>query len=86
LYIQFLTEQFINAVLALGDIISTSCPATTKVQKVKESDTFIGTNSSKLDEWIIQVTLHFTANPTVYESDEEKVVFTLFYLRGQAAA
>jgi hypothetical protein len=73
-------------VLALGDIISASRPATTKVQKVKEPDTFDSTDSSKLDEWITQVTLYFTANPTVYESDEDKVVFALSYLRRQAAA
>jgi hypothetical protein len=79
-------ERFINAVLGLGDIITTSRPVTTKIQKVKEPDTFDGTDSSKLDEWITQVTLYFTANPAVYESDEDKVVFALSYLRGQASA
>ena len=79
-------ERFINAVLGLGDIISASCQSTTKVQKVKEPDTFDGTDSSKLDEWITQVTLYFTANLAVYESDEDKVIFGLSYLRGQASA
>jgi hypothetical protein len=76
--------QFINAVLELGDIIAASHP--TKLQKIKEPDTFDGTDSSKLDEWITQVTLYFTANPSVFESDEDKVIFAMSYLCGQALA
>jgi hypothetical protein len=77
-------ERFINAVLELGDIIAASHP--TKLQKIKEPDTFDGTDSSKLDEWITQVTLYFTANPSVFESDEDKVLFAMSHLCGQALA
>jgi hypothetical protein len=70
--------------LELGDIIAASHP--TKLQKVKEPDTFDGTDSSKLDEWITQVTLYFTANPSVFESDEDKVLFAMSHLHRQALA
>jgi hypothetical protein len=70
--------------LELGDIIAASHP--TKLQKIKEPDTFDGTDSSKLDEWITQVTLYFTANPSVFESDEDKVLFAMSHLCGQALA
>jgi hypothetical protein len=80
-------EQFINAVLGLADIIAaSSANTTTQTQKVKEPDTFNGSDSSKLDEWITQVTLYFTANPSVYASDENKVLFAMSYLLGQALA
>ena len=79
-------ERFINAILGLADIITASHPSTTKVQKVKEPDTFDGTDSSKLDKWITQVTLYFTANPSVYKSDEDKVLFAMSHLLGQALA
>jgi hypothetical protein len=79
-------EQLINAVLGLGDIIAASHSPSTKIQKIKEPDTFDGTDSSKLDEWITQVTLYFTANPSIFESDEDKVLFAMSYLHGQALA
>ena len=52
--------------------------------KVKEPDTFDGTDSRKLNNFILLCNLYFRTNPSSYSDDEAKVNFALSYLRGIA--
>ena len=51
--------------------------------KVKEPDTFDGTDPRKLNNFILLCNLYFQNNPTCY-NDATKVTFALSYLRGLA--
>ena len=51
--------------------------------KVKEPDTFDGTDSRKLNNFLLLCNLYFRSNPTRYD-DSSKVTFALSYLRGLA--
>ena len=51
--------------------------------KVKEPDTFDGSDPRKLNNFILLCNLYFRNNPTRYE-DAAKITFALSYLRGLA--
>ena len=51
--------------------------------KVKEPDTFNGSDPKKLNNFILLCSLYFRQNST-YDYDEAKVTFALSYLRGTA--
>jgi len=51
--------------------------------KVKEPDTFDGSDPRKLNNFILLCNLYFRNNPS-YSDDEPKVTFALSYLRGTA--
>ena len=51
--------------------------------KAKEPDTFDGSDSRKLNNFILLCNLYFRHNPS-YEEDATKVTFALSYLRGTA--
>lgn len=55
----------------------------TAVGKVKEPDTFDGSDPRKLNNFILLCNLYFRNNPAYFE-DEPKVTFALSYLRGTA--
>ena len=57
--------------------------APSKKTKAKEPDTFDGSDSRKLNNFIILCSLYFRSNPA-YEDDAAKVNFALSYLRGTA--
>jgi hypothetical protein len=57
-----------------------------KTPKVKEPDTFDGSDPHKLYAFIVQCSLYFTANSDLYNNnDTNMVTFALSYLRGTAA-
>jgi hypothetical protein len=53
------------------------------VGRVKEPDTFDGSDNRKLNNFILLCNLYFRNNPAYYD-DEPKVTFALSYLRGTA--
>ena len=52
--------------------------------KSNEPDTFDGSDSKKLNNFILLCNLYFRANPSSYSYDDAKVTFALSYLRGMA--
>jgi len=58
-------------------------PSRGAVGKVKEPDTFDGSDPRKLNNFILLCNLYFRNNPS-YSDDEPKVTFALSYLRGTA--
>src|SRR6202044_2082847 len=58
-------------------------PSRGAVGKVKEPDTFDGSDPRKLNNFILLCNLYFRNNP-YYADDEAKVTFALSYLRGTA--
>ena len=54
-----------------------------KKTKAKEPDTFDGSDSRKLNNFVLLCSLYFRSNPA-YEDDSAKVNFALSYLRGTA--
>jgi hypothetical protein len=52
--------------------------------KTKEPDTFDGSDTKKLNNFILLCNLYFRANPSSYSDDDAKVTFALSYLRGLA--
>ena len=58
-------------------------PKSSTKTKAREPDTFDGSDTQKLNGFILQCNLYFRNNPA-YASDEAKVTFALSYLRGLA--
>ena len=57
-----------------------------RTPKVKEPDTFDGSDPHKLYPFIVQCGLYFSTNPDLYANSEtDRVTFALSYLRGTAA-
>lgn len=52
--------------------------------KVKEPDTFDGSDSRKLNNFILLCDLYFRHKPSAYSDDSAKVTFALSHLRGLA--
>ena len=52
--------------------------------KVREPDTFDGSDARKLQSFIVQCTLNFHDRPDAFSSDSAKVNFALSYLKGTA--
>ena len=52
--------------------------------KVREPDTFDGSDARKLQPIIVQCTLNFHDRPDAFSSDSAKVNFALSYLKGTA--
>ena len=61
-------------------------PAAPRPEKVKvrEPDTFDGSDPRKLRDFLVSCNLHFCDRPHVFASDEKKIVFVLSYLKGAA--
>ena len=53
--------------------------------KVKEPDTFDGSERSKLKPFLVQCQLNFMASPRRYSSDRSRINYCISYLRGTAA-
>lgn len=54
--------------------------------KVRDPDTFDGTNPKKLRDFLIACSLHFRERPKAFSNDEKKIIFMLSYLKGTALA
>jgi hypothetical protein len=52
--------------------------------KMKEPDTFDGSNPVKLRTFLVFLTLHFSARPKSFKEEASKIMFALSYLRGTA--
>ena len=52
--------------------------------KVHELDVFDGSDTRKLQPFLIQCTLNFCNHPDTFTSDSDKVSFALSYLKGTA--
>ena len=52
--------------------------------KVREPDTFDGTNPRKLRDFLVSCNLHFRDRSDVFASDEKRILFILSYLKGSA--
>jgi Domain of unknown function (DUF4939) len=54
--------------------------------KIREPDTFDGSDSRKLQPFIVQCTLNFRDRPNAFPTDSEKITYMLSYLKGTALA
>jgi hypothetical protein len=52
--------------------------------KIREPDTFDGSDPKKLQSFLVQCQLNFNDRPHAFHSDEKKVNFALSYLKGMA--
>lgn len=76
------TANLAEAILLMTEELRRRETPSRKV-KVKEPDTFDGSDPRKLNNFILQCNLYFRSNPA-YSDDENKVNFALSYLRGTA--
>src|SRR5467141_2764921 len=66
---------------AIGDIVKTGSPSK---PKLREPDTFDGSDSRKLRTFILQCKLNFRDRPDLFQDDKSKVNYVLSYLKGTA--
>src|SRR5882672_6212775 len=66
---------------AIGEIVKTGSPSK---PKLREPDTFDGSDSRKLCTFILQCKLNFRDCPDLFKDDKSKVNYVLSYLKGTA--
>src|SRR5467141_4513637 len=66
---------------AIGDIVKNGSPSK---HKLREPDTFNGSDSRKLCTFILQCKLNFRDRPDLFQDDKSKVNYVLSYLKGTA--
>src|SRR5467141_2011804 len=66
---------------AIGEIVKTGNPSK---PKLREPDTFDGSDSRKLRTFILQCKLNFRDRPDLFKDDKSKVNYVLSYLKGTA--
>ena len=74
---------FQNTLRLFRDALKTSSEPKRRKTKAKEPDTFDGSDPQKLNSFLLQCVLFFRGNQD-YCENEDKVTFTLSYLRGAA--
>ena len=78
--------------LLLGNLVTSIEGLASRTQdsssraKCREPDTFDGSDSKKLHEFLIQCELNFQDRPNSFGSDRAKVAFAQSYLKGAALA
>ena len=70
-----------EALINLNKGIQKLCPSSTKV---KEPDSFDGSNLHRLCEFLVACNLVFLDHPDSFRHDEKKVHYTISYLKGAA--
>jgi hypothetical protein len=81
------SSLFLNALHDLSDSLRTlRQPQAAKSEKIKvrDPDTFDGTNPRKLRDFLVSCNLHFRDRSDVFASDEKRILFILTYLKGSA--
>jgi len=68
---------------SLKDLRRGPAPKSEKI-KVRDPDTFDGSNPRKLRDFLVSCNLHFRDRPQVFASDEKRILFILSYLKGSA--
>ena len=80
-------DRFIEAIMQLSeslrDLRREPAPKSEKI-KVRDPDTFDGSNPRKLHDFLVSCNLHFRDRPQVFASDEKRILFILSYLKGSA--
>ena len=80
-------DRFIEALMTLSgsirDLRRDPAPKPEKI-KVRDPDTFDGSNPRKLRDFLVSCNLHFRDRPQVFASDEKRILFILSYLKGTA--
>ncbi|KIK17432.1 hypothetical protein PISMIDRAFT_15116 [Pisolithus microcarpus 441] len=74
--------RVIHALACLSQHSGDSAPKT----KVRELDTFDGSNPKKLCEFLVQCELNFQDHPKAFRTSHAKVTFTQSYLKGMVLA
>ena len=64
----------------------TSSPGPSSRSKAKEPDTFYGNEPNKLRSFLMQCSLNFVDRPQDFQTDKQKVIFSLSHLRGIAGS
>jgi hypothetical protein len=77
------TQALFDLSSSLRELHWSSDPKPEKI-KVREPDTFDGSNSKKLRDFLVSCNLHFRDQPQVFASDEKRILFILSYLKGSA--
>ena len=76
------TLNLAEAIALLANNIKS--PKKSPSTKIREPDTFNGSDSRKLQPYLVQCTLNFRDHPDAFSSDSAKVTYTLSYLKGTA--
>ena len=83
-----LLHQFLGGLHQLSHSITTNQqpPATPRTEKakVRDPDTFDGSDPRKLRSFLVACNLHFRDRPHAFLDDERKILFVLSYLDGPA--
>jgi len=79
-------DRFIEAILYLADSLKDlrRDPAKSEKIKLREPDTFDGSDPQKLRDFLVSCNLHFRNRPQVFTADDRKILFILSYLSGPA--
>ncbi|KIM58668.1 hypothetical protein SCLCIDRAFT_27828 [Scleroderma citrinum Foug A] len=72
---------FNNLSHAIDRLAHVSCPSKSSCTKVREPDTFDGTDSKKLCTFLVQCELNFQDRPKAFRTDRAKVTYTQSYLK-----
>jgi hypothetical protein len=74
--------RFLHAMESITNVMT--APAKPARTKVREPDTFDGSDVTKLRPFLVQCRLNFIDRPSAFASDETKVNYALSFLKGTA--
>jgi hypothetical protein len=77
-------ERFAEVMTAALTRAMRAAPAAESAAKYRVPDSFDGTDSYKLRNFLMQCEIYFQANPTKFHSDKKKVMFAFSYLTENA--
>ena len=78
-------QFFADALLSISENLRNQAPSQKPEKvKVREPDTFDGSDPRKLRDFLVQCNLHFRDRPETFASNEKRILFILSYLKGPA--